>query len=357
VIAYLTATISRRYDDAMPIPKEDAPKRPTIRDVAAEAGVSKSLVSRAFVDPQRVGSDSLRRINEAADRLGFAPSWSARTLNGPDGGFVGILVSDLYSPALAPMVIGAYRRLKAEGLDVLLSAASLSEPGVDRTLEEAPIAFLRGLRPSSLIVIGGVHDMSTLRPLAATIPTVVAGVRDVDLDSTTEVFTDDDAGMDLVVEHLTGLGHENIAHLAGIGSVGAARSQAYAHAMEVRGLGRHVRVEQADFEEAAGYAAACRLLDAPNPPTAITAAGDPAGIGALAAVRERGTDTSVVGYGNAPSSAYRLVQLTTVDPDNQAIGARAAETLLRSRTDQPRHGKQLHVPPRLILRSTTHPTA
>ena len=145
---------SRRYDDAMPSPKEDAPKRPTIRDVAAVAGVSKSLVSRAFVDPQRVGSDSLKRINDAANRMGFAPSWSARTLNGPDGGFVGIVVSDLYSPAFAPMVIGAYRRLKSEGLDVLLSAASLSEPGADRTLEEAPIAFLRGLRPTKMIVIG-----------------------------------------------------------------------------------------------------------------------------------------------------------------------------------------------------------
>lgn len=341
----------------MPASNEDAPKRPTIRDVAAEAGVSKSLVSRAFVDPQRVGSDSLRRINKAADRLGFAPSWSARTLNGPNGGFVGIVVSDLYSQTLAPMVIGAYRRLKAEGLDVLLSAARLSEPGADRTLEEAPIAFLRGLRPANLIVIGGVHDMSRLSSLAAAVPTVVAGARDVGLESIAEVFTDDDAGMDLVVEHLTGLGHTRIAHLAGIGSVGAARSRAYLHSMEVRGLGLQAHVEPADFEEVAGYAAACRLLDALDPPTAITAAGDPAAIGALAAVRERGADVSVVGYGNAPSSAYQLVQLTTVDPDNQAIGAQAAETLLKARSVRSQHGQHLHVPPRLILRSTTKPGA
>ncbi|MGO3151030.1 MAG: LacI family DNA-binding transcriptional regulator [Galactobacter sp.] len=339
----------------MPSPKEDAPKRPTIRDVAAVAGVSKSLVSRAFVDPQRVGSDSLKRINDAANRMGFAPSWSARTLNGPDGGFVGIVVSDLYSPAFAPMVIGAYRRLKSEGLDVLLSAASLSEPGADRTLEEAPIAFLRGLRPTKMIVIGGVHDMSTLAPLATAVPTVVAGVRDVALDSIAEVFTDDDAGMDLVVEHLTGLGHTRITHLAGIGRVGTARSQAYVQAMNVRGLGHQIHVESADFEEAAGYAAASRVLDAAEPPTAITAAGDPAAIGALAAVRERGALVSVVGYGNAPSSSYRLAQLTTVDPDNQTIGAQAAETLLRAQASHPKQGQHLHVPPRLILRSTTHP--
>jgi DNA-binding LacI/PurR family transcriptional regulator len=161
--------------------------------------------------------------------------------------------------------------------------------------------------------------------------------------------------MDLVVEHLTGLGHTRIAHLAGIGHVGAARSKAYVRAMDVRGLGLQAHVEPADFEEAAGYAAACRLLDTAEPPTAISAAGDPAAIGALAAVRERGAEVSVVGYGNAPSSAYHLVQLTTVDPDNQAIGAQAAETLLRARTGRPKHGQHLHVPPRLILRSTTHP--
>jgi DNA-binding LacI/PurR family transcriptional regulator len=255
------------------------------------------------------------------------------------------------------MVIGAYRRLKAEGIDVLLSAASLSEPGADRALEEAPIAFLRGLRPSKLIVIGGVHDMSSLAPLAAAVPTVVAGVRDVALESIAEVFTDDDAGMDLVVEHLSQLGHTRIAHLAGIGHVGEARSHAYVHAMKTRGLGPLVHVEPADFEEAAGYAATSRLLDSAVPPTAIAAASDPAAIGALAAIRERGARVSVVGYGNAPSSAYQLAKLTTVDPDNQAIGAQAAEVLLRPRASQPEYGQHLQIRPRLVLRSTTESAA
>lgn len=338
----------------MPSAESGRAKRPTIRDVAAAAGVSKSLVSRAFVDPDRVGARSLKRIRDAAAELGFRPSWSARTLNSPNGGFIGILVSDLYSAALAPIVIGAYRRLEQGGHEVLLSVASLSEPGADQTLEEAQIGFLHDLRPASLLIVGAVHDMHSLKPLASRVPTVVAGARDVDLPVAAEVFTDDDAGMDAVVTHLVGLGHRDIAHIAGIGRVGRGRARAYQRAMAAHGLQSLARVEWDDFEEHAGYRAARRLLAADNPPTAITAAGDPAAAGALAAVRRAGADVSVVGYGNAPIADYQLTRLTTVDPDNQSIGATAAEALLAAGPGDHAH-RQIRVRPRLVQRSTTGP--
>lgn len=326
-------------------------KRPTIRDVAAAAGVSKSLVSRAFVNPEKVGAQSLERIMSNADRLGFRPSWSARALNSADGGFIGIVVSDLYSAALAPIVIGAYRQLKASGHEVLLTTASLSEPGADCTLEDAQIAFIHDLRPSSLLIVGAVRDMQSLERLAEQVPTVVAGSRNVDLPVAAEVFTDDDAGMDEVITHLVGLGHRHIAHIAGIGRVGEGRSVAYRSAMTGHGLGGFARVVPGDFEEHAGYLAACELLDSDDPPTAITTAGDPAGVGALAAVRESGADVAVVGYGNAPVANYRLVQLTTVDPDNQKIGASAASALLRAEAGDDA-ARQIRISPRLVVRSS-----
>lgn len=339
----------------MPPSPQAVPQRPTIRDVAAVAGVSKSLVSRAFASPGRVGEDSLRRIMEAADQLGFRPSWPARALNSSDGGFTGIVVSDLYSPALAPIVIGAHRRLEAAGRRVLLCSASLNQPGADRALEKAAIAFLGDLRPQSLLIVGAVRDESSLEPLGKLEPTVIAGTRDAGIAAAAEVSTDDEAGMLAVIDHLAGLGHRRIAHTSGIGRVGAARARAYEHAMESRGLAGHILIDRADFEEEAGYAAARRLLALPEPPTAIATAGDHAALGVLAAVREEGSGTSVVGYGNAPASAYHLARLTTVDPDNQAIGAAAAEALLDA---DPTHGfppQQIRVAPRLVERSTTGP--
>lgn len=329
-------------------------RRPTIRDVAAAAGVSKSLVSRAFIDPDRVGSESLKRIISTADDLGYRPSWSARALNGPNGGFIGVVMSDLYSPAFAPIVAGAYRRLRAAGHDVLLSMASLSEPGADRQLEEAQVAFLHDLQPASLLVVGAVPDMRSLEPLATQIPIVVAGSRDVALPVAAEVVTDDRAGMDAVITHLAALGHQDIAHIAGIAKVGQARADAFRESMSGHGLATRSTIIQGDFEEDCGYRCARELLASDTPPTAITTAGDPAAAGVLAAVREAGSDVAVVGYGNAPVASYHLTQLTTVDPDNQQIGATAASTLLDAHLGDA-VGRQIRVQPKLIVRSTSIP--
>jgi len=169
------------------------------------------------------------------------------------------------------------------------------------------------------------------------------------------VFTDDDAGLSVVVDHLAELGHRQIAHISGIGRVGEARATAYERAMEGHGLSEHVRIDQADFEEVAGYEAAQRLLTLSDPPTAITTAGDPAALGVLAAVREMGARTSVVGYGNALASAYRIAQLTTIDPNNQAIGATAAEVLLETDGARGAPARQIRIAPVLVERSTTGP--
>lgn len=332
-------------------------KKPTVRDVAVAAGVSKSLVSRAFVNPRKVGEESLEKIMTAASELGFRPSWSARTLNNPDGGFTGIVLADLYSASLAPIAIGASRRLDEAGHEVLLSSASFSEPGADAVLERASIAFLGDLRPAKLLIVGAVVDMSLLAGLAAGVPTVVAGSRDVDIATIAEVFTDDDVGLDLVIDHLQSRGHRRIAHIAGIGNVGRTRSAAYSKAMTAHALSGEIRIEQADFEERGGYQAMQRLLQSAEPPTAVAAAGDAAAIGALAAIRQEGVDIAVVGYGNTPAAAYRLADLTSVEPRNQVIGARAAEALLAGGGAATGGPQQVRVEPTLVVRSSSRPAA
>lgn len=304
------------------------------------------------MEPQRVGADSLEKIMSAATDLGFRPSWSARTLNNSTGGFTGIVVADLYSPALAPISIGASRLIEGAGGDVLLSSASLSEPGADAALESASIAFLGDLRPERLMIVGAVADMSLFATLASRVPTVVAGSRDVDIPAVAEVFTDDEVGLDLAVEHLRSLGHTRIAHIAGIGRVGEARASAYVDAMRAHGLTEDVLIEYADFEERAGYRAMRALLEADQPPTAVVAAGDPAAFGALAASREAGVRVAVVGYGNTPAASFHLADLTSVDPDNQTIGARAAEELLAADSVGARLS-QIRVLPTLVVRSSS----
>lgn len=334
--------------------------RATIRDVAIESGLSKSLVSRAFVNPERVGSESLETIMRAAEKLDFQPSWSARTLNAHTGGFTGIVIADLYSPAFAPIVAGAYRTLVEAGHEVLLAVASLSPPAGHRSLEDPTIAFLGGLRPESLIIVGSVPDMSSLEPIAKQVPTVVAGARDVSISTNAEIFSDDVSGFEQSIGHLAGLGHKRIAHISGSGKIGSARARAYEKAMAKYGLQEYTRVVQGDFEEPTGYKTAMSLLSCADRPTAITAASDHSALGALGAIRKLGAlEVSVVGYGDAPAASFHLADLTTVRANNEAIGNLAAEGLIESRGDASvaMTPVQVRVSPSLILRTTTGPVA
>jgi DNA-binding LacI/PurR family transcriptional regulator len=330
-------------------------KRPTVRDVAAAAGVSKSLVSRAYTDPDRVRAESRELIFRTAKTLGYRPSWSARALTTADGDFIAVVMADLYSPSLAPMIAGAQRRLAAEGRNVLIAAASLAEPGRRRALDQEAIAFLGDLRPTRLLVVGAVHDMSSLRELADSVPVVIAGALSTDVPVAARVYTDNVQGMGLAVQHLRSLGHTKIAHMSGTGAVGAARAEAYVSAMVAAGLRHEVRMEPADFDEAEGYAAANRLLRSDDPPTAITAAGDFAAIGALGAADDLGLRaTSVVGYGDVLPAQFQRIRLTTIAADNEGIGERAAAELLVA----DRGGaatRDIAIPPSLVVRSTTRP--
>lgn len=121
--------------------------------------------------------------------------------------------------------------------------------------------------------------------------------------------------------------------------------------MRERGLDGSV-VAESDFSEAAGFRAAQELLDRDDPPTAITAVNDLSAIGVMAAVRQRGRAASVAvtGYDNTYLAALGAVDLTSVDPDNAAIGRRAAELLL---SDQ--DPGEVLIAPTLRVRSSSVP--
>jgi DNA-binding LacI/PurR family transcriptional regulator len=127
--------------------------------------------------------------------------------------------------------------------------------------------------------------------------------------------------------------------------------------MARHGLAGRCRVEPCDFTEEAGHAAAARLLEDVDRPTAITVVNDLAAVGALAGALEAGVTVpaqlAVAGYDDTFFAAIPQVSLTSVNPDNAQIGAAAAERLLH-RIGEPgaEPGTEL-VPPRLVVRAST----
>jgi len=332
------------------------PRPPTIRDVAREAGVSKSLVSLVFNGSENVSAARRERVLAAAERLGYRPNLVAQSLSAGRRDLIAILVSNLYNPLFAEIVGAAKARLSAAGRRTMIVSAQVDGGDGEPVLDRDNLAVLRDLRPSGLLTVGTIPQFGELAHLTAGIPTVVASAIDATADTVASVRTDDEAGIALVVEHLIARGSRRIVFVGGDGgTVSASRERAFTAAVARLGLGE-ARVERADFTEAGARRAVERLLAAGDPPEAIVAVNDLTAIGVITALEEAGLsvpgDCRVAGYDDTTLSAIRRISLTSVDPDNRRIGRDAAEALLAAE-DPARHRIEVLIPPRLVVRDST----
>lgn len=327
-----------------------ARSRATIRDVAARAGVSKSLVSLVYSAPDSVSAERRERVRQAAEDLGYRPNHVARSLNSMRDDIVGILVADSRNPVLGEIVDAARETLFATGrLGFVLTAVALHE-GAPR-LDVDLLSMVADLRPARLLIVGSVPEMRLVREAMPDARIVVASAIPVELDDAPSVHADDAAGIALAVAHLAERGHRRIAHIGGAGGPTAqARATAFGSALAAHGLPPG-RVGLSDFTERAGFRAAAELLDDEDPPSALVASSDLAALGALAAVRDRGLSGSVAvtGYDNTFLAGLALADLTSVDPGNHEIGRRAAELL----TADPAATRVHPIAPRLVIRSSS----
>lgn len=332
-------------------------KRPTIRDVAALAGVSKSLVSLVYANPAAVSDERRVRVLAAGDELGYRPNLVARSLAGTNGNFVAILVADLHNPLFAEIVEAARGELARAGEISLMTSAVLTPREGAPELDKRLLGLFHDLRPRGILVVGSVPDMAEVGRFSPGCPIVVASAIPDGLPQAPSVRGDDVEGMRLLVDHLTSLGHRRIAHIGGAGgAVARAREEAFVAAMKARGLGGELQLASADYSEAAGGRATAELLRLSEPPTAITAVNDLAAIGAMGAVDDLTGDgpraVALTGYDNTFVSSLREISLTTVDPDNDAIGRSAARTLANALQGDNGSAEAL-APPRLIVRRSS----
>ena len=333
-------------------------RRPTIRDVAAKAGVSKSLVSLVYSDPSAVGEVRRQRVLKAAGELGFTPNFLARSLAATSGHFIGILVANLHNPLFAELVDLIRLELDTMGEYALLTSATLPSPDGPPVIDQRTMRSLMDLHPKSVLVVGSIPDFGVLNEIPREVPVVVAAAIPQGFPRASVVRTNDAAGVLLAVRHLAEQGHQRIAHISGrSGPVSEARKLGYLAAMRACGLGRYARVEEiAGDLESQGYEVAKRLLRSTRRPTAIVAFNDLLAIGALDAVtdwvRAGGDPIAVTGYDNTFLAGLHRYSLTTLDADNLAIARKAAELLVHPPKARSR-GSEFLLDPTLIVRSSS----
>jgi DNA-binding LacI/PurR family transcriptional regulator len=340
-------------------PAAGPPRRPTIHDVAERAGVSKSLVSLVMRGEPLVREDKRRRVQQAAAELGYRTNWAARSLSAVRSGAVGVLAADLRNPWSMDVVEAVGQALEEARLTTLLTSAVLPSRAAGRPrLDVGVIGALRDLRVDALLVVGSVPDRPRLAEAVGDLPVVVVGARADGLARADAVRSDDAAGMELVVDHLVARGHRRIAHLGGVGgAVAGERAAGYRAAMTRHGLAGELVVQECDFSEDGGYAAAAALLGSGRPVTALAAVNDLAAVGAMSAAADAGVDLpgrlAVTGYDDTFLADLRQISLTSVNPDSAGIGALAARCLLERIAGPDRPGVEHLVAPRLVVRASS----
>jgi len=237
--------------------------RPTIRDVAERAGVSKSLVSLVMRGEPMVREDKRRRVQQAADELGYRMNLAARSLSNVRSKTIGVLVADLRNPLLVDVVERAGQVFEDEGLSTLLiSAVMPSRPTSGPRIDGRAIGTLKDLRVEAMLVVGSVPDRKIFVELLGDTSVVVAAAGADGLRADV-VRNDDHLGMRLVVDYLVAAGHTAVVHLAGLGGVVAEeRVAGYCAAMAQHGLESEIVVAEADLCAAGAVGARMRSATA-----------------------------------------------------------------------------------------------
>jgi DNA-binding LacI/PurR family transcriptional regulator len=328
-------------------------RRPTIHDVAARAGVSKSLVSLALRGSPKVSEASRDSIIKAAAELGYRPNATARSLADRRSRTIGINMAELDNPIFPQMLTGAHSVIREHGYNTMLVSGER-----DPEIEHVELAKLLEFQVEGLILISHRLPAATVRTLAAEVPTVVLTLREITGPGIDSVTSDDEVGARMAMSHLFELGHTRIAHVSG-GTLEPAvvRERVYREEMQNAGLRELIRVSAGDLTNEGGLQAARALLEEGDPPTAIFASNDISAIGVLAACQENGLripdDISIIGYDGIAIGALRTLSLSTIAQPLTDMGALAAERLFDRMDGKKVKGRSIVLEPELLARTTT----
>jgi LacI family transcriptional regulator len=340
--------------------------RPTISDIAKQAGVSKATVSRVLNNrPQGVGGPTRERIRKIMDDTGFHPSALARGLTTGQSRSVGLIIPDIANPFYPLLVSGAERALSAAGYSLFLchSAGDVAKEG-----EAIRVLIEKGVDGVILDSAGSQSDAQVRTLEKAGIPVVlldrVIGKR----SSRYGVFLDNQLGARQAALHLLAREACRLIYINGPArlSQSVERRSGVEAALRDSGVAAdRLRIVAGDFTLESGRCLTASLIEAQRAAgadrrlafNAIFAANDLMAIGALRALRQAGVavpeEVEVIGFDDIEFARMTEPPLTTVAQPAQEMGAISAELLLRLVAGRRPRRKTVLTTPRLVLRGTT----
>lgn len=321
----------------------EAPRRATIADIAARAGVSAGAVSFALNNRPGVSDTTRARILDIAREMHWRPHSAARALGGARAGTVGFVLT---RPArtlgtesfFGDLISGIQLGLTGSHVGMnLLVARDLTEE-LD-TYQE----WWNGHQVDGVVLIDPRTNDPRVDLLAELgMPTVVIGSKPSPDGEAPTIWIDDTDAALTVYRYLHALGHRRIAHVAGRADfehtgMRIAALQTFAAAV---GLD-HAQSLTTDYSAAEGEHATRRLLSRSEPPTAIVYDNDVLAVAGLGVASEMGVPVpdrlSIISFDDSAMARLVRPSLTTLTRDTVELGERAARLLL----DQIDAGKTL----------------
>jgi LacI family transcriptional regulator len=328
-------------------------RRVTIRDVAAEAGVSIGTASKALNGQGKLRAETRERVTEVAQRLGFAPNTLAQALLAGRSFTVGLITTDSFGRFSIPVMLGAEDALGTGQVSVFMC-----DTRDDPERERRYVEMLAARRVDGLIVAG--RRVEPRPPVAAGpgIPVIYAMTQPIGADGPA-VLPDDSGAGRAAAGHLLGAGRRRIGHITGPERFLAARQRAagFSGALAAAGLEPAGGMRFGEWSERWGREAAGRLLADQPGLDAVFCGSDQIARGVADTLREAGRaipgDVALVGVDNwEPMALGAQPPLTSIDPCLEEIGHQAAGMLLAAIAGEPARGVRT-VPCRLVVRESS----
>ncbi|SDF70726.1 LacI family DNA-binding transcriptional regulator [Klenkia brasiliensis] len=334
-----------------------APARPLVMsDVAARAGVSHQTVSRVVNGHPNVAPRTRERVQQAIAELGYRPNAAARALVTGSSRTIGLITIDVDQYGPAQTMIGLEQAARAAGYS--LSVAILDRAG-GLTIAEAVDRFVAQSVDAVVVHTAELQALEALEQVDPPVPLVAVQMGGEGLGTT--VTVGQEAGAQLAVDHLLGLGHATVHHLAGPSYSVEARRRIHGWRTALARAGAAPgELWLGDWWPSSGHAVGTELarrIRAGEQVTAVFAGNDQMALGLMVALHEQGItvpgDVSVVGFDDVPEAPYFSPPLTTVRQDFAELGRRGVELVLARLAGE--DGGSDQVEPRLLVRGSTGP--
>ncbi len=326
---------------------------PTIRDVAALAGVSHQTVSRVINGNERVSPETRQKVEDAIAHLGYQPNALARGMALGRPHTFACLSPNLTDYTFASIMEGATTEAQRLGYYVI----SASAPD-DESFAQWMDQLIASRRAEGIIVLNPYADgrRSLIPP---EVPAVFVGARPR-AEAIGSIGLDDEAAGHTATQHLIDLGHRAIAHLTGPLAEDCAqdRRAGYLRGLQEAGIARpDALIRNGDWSATAGFDAVREWSKQGVDYTAIFAQNDLMAIGAIRALREAHRkvpqEVSVVGFDDIPLASYFDPALTTMRQNTFAIGQEAARKLVQAVEHPGSEVEHLRLAAELVVRQTT----